>query len=100
MVLTFYLVFLGGGWAGLNLVVLLAIFIGAWYIQAVVAKWIEWWGLVGRIAAPPLRPEFEYLTFGNPSAVLTMSVLLTIPAIVWVGFESRARAILSAALVL
>ena len=83
----------------LNLVVLLAIVIGVWYVQAVVAKWIEWWGLVGRIAAPPLRPEFEYLTFGNPSAVLTMAVLLTIPAVVWIGAETRLRAMASAGLI-
>jgi len=83
----------------LNLFVLLAAIIGAWYVQAVVAKWIEWWGLVGHLAPPPLRPEFEYLTFGNPSAVLTMSVLLTIPAVVWIGAAARGRAIATAALI-
>jgi O-antigen ligase len=83
----------------LGLVTLLAVFIGVWYVEACVAKWIEWWGLVGRITAPPLRPEFEALTFGNPSGVLTMSVLLTIPAVAWIGVGTRRRAVASALLV-
>jgi O-antigen ligase/Tfp pilus assembly protein PilF len=83
----------------LGLVTLLAVLIGVWYVQACVAKWIEWWGLVGRITAPPLRPEFESLTFGNPSGVLTMSVLLTIPAVAWIGVGTRRRAMASASLV-
>ena len=83
----------------LGLVTLLAVLIGVWYVQACVAKWIEWWGLVGRITAPPLRPEFESLTFGNPSGVLTMSVLLTIPAVAWIGAGTRRRAVMSGLLV-
>jgi O-antigen ligase len=82
----------------LSLTVLLALVVGGWYIRAVLALWFEWWGLVGRLAAPPLRPEFEGLTFGNPSAVLTMSVLLTIPAVAWVGLGTRRRLMANLAL--
>jgi tetratricopeptide (TPR) repeat protein len=67
--------------------------VGIWYVEACVTKWIEWWGLVGRFTTPPLRPEFASLTFGNPSAVMTESVMLTIPAVCWMGFQTPARAI-------
>ena len=74
---------------------LIALIIGVWYLQAVGALWVEWWGLVGRIAPPPLRPEFASLTFGNPSAVMTMSILLAMPAVAWIGVATRGRAIAS-----
>lgn len=76
----------------LVLTTFLGLIVGIWYLQEVGSKWIEWWGLVGRITAPPLRPEFASLTFGNPSAVMTMSILLAMPAVAWIGFGSRGRA--------
>ena len=70
---------------------------GLWYLLAVVAIWGEWWQLVGRVSPPPLRPLFEGLTFGNPSAVMTISVLLLAPAAAFVGVGSpRARASVAA----
>jgi O-antigen ligase/tetratricopeptide (TPR) repeat protein len=50
---------------------------------------VEWWSLVGRVTLPPLRPGFEGLTFGNPSAVLTMVVLLAVPTAATFGVASR-----------
>jgi O-antigen ligase/tetratricopeptide (TPR) repeat protein len=79
----------------LALTTLLALIVGIWYLQEVGSKWIEWWGLIGRIAAPPLRPEFASLSFGNPSAVMTMSILLAMPAVAWIGFATRGRALMS-----
>ena len=79
----------------LALTTLLALIVGVWYVQEVGARWIEWWGLVGRLAPPPLRPEFSSLTFGNPSAVMTMSILLAMPAVAWIGIATRGRAVLS-----
>jgi putative inorganic carbon (HCO3(-)) transporter len=76
----------------------LAAIIGIWYLQSVAVSWIQWWGLVGRLAAPPLRPEFASLTFGNPSAVMTVSILLTLPAVSFVGWRTRPRAVISGAL--
>jgi len=49
------------------------------YLLRVGQLWIEWWSLLGHVDSPPLRPAFESLTFGNPSAVLTVSLLL------WLG---------------
>jgi O-antigen ligase/tetratricopeptide (TPR) repeat protein len=83
-----------------TLVTALAIVIGVLDVALTVSHWIVWWGLVGRITVPPLRPEFESLTFGNPAAVMTMSVLLTATAVASLGVATRGRAILAVGLVL
>lgn len=82
----------------LDLVVMLAIVIGLAYVVQVVSTWVEWWGLVGRLAAPPLRPDFAGLNYGNPSGVMTMSVMLTLPALAHVGLRTRKRVCVTAVL--
>jgi O-antigen ligase/tetratricopeptide (TPR) repeat protein len=57
------------------------ILVGVAFLAVTVPHWFEWWGSIGHITAPPLRPAFESLTFGNPSAVMTVSVLLAAPAV-------------------
>jgi tetratricopeptide (TPR) repeat protein len=74
-----------------SLAVPLAAGIGAIYLWANAGRWIDWWGAIGALRLPPLRPFSEGLTFGNPSAVLAISVLLTAPAIAHVGLATRAR---------
>jgi len=74
-----------------SLVIPLAAVLGAVYLLAVAGRWIDWWGVVGAFRLPPLRPYSEGLTFGNPSAVLAMSVLLTAPAAAHVGLATPAR---------
>ena len=69
--------------------------IGVWYLVVVISRWVEWWGLVGRVTAPPLRPGFESLMLGNPSAVMTASVLLALPAVATLLGASRARTALA-----
>ena len=69
----------------------LGLALGLLYLGVVVGRWLEWWELLGRLAAPPLRPVFAGLTFGNPSAVLTAQVLLTVVACAGLGFGTRAR---------
>ena len=83
----------------LGLTAVLAAIIGIWYVEAVGASWLRWWELVGGFAAPPLRPEFASLTFGNPSAVMLMSILLTLPAVAFLGWDTRLRALASGGLV-
>lgn len=61
------------------------------YIAVCVGHWVTWWGLIGHFAVPPLRPLFEGLTWLNPSAVMTMSVLLLAPAVAHLGFATPAR---------
>lgn len=82
-------------------VVILAIGIPLIYLVVVVGHWIDWWAAVGRVAIPPLRPAFEGLTYGNPSAVATMSILLaaSASAIALVGVGTRRRLSLSLAVV-
>ena len=75
--------------AGLS--VILALGIGVAYVVACVGRWIDWWDAVGAFRVPPLRPYFESLTYGNPSAVMTMSVLLTVAAVAHLGLGSRGR---------
>jgi O-antigen ligase len=82
----------------LGLTAVLAAIIGIWYLEAVGASWLRWWELVGGFAAPPLRPEFASLTFGNPSAVMLMSILLALPAVAFLGWGTRLRAMASGGL--
>ncbi len=61
------------------------------YIAAVASHWATFWSLVGAVVTPPLRPGFEGLTLGNPSAVMTVAVLLLAPAIAHLGLGSATR---------
>ncbi len=72
--------------------------LGGAFAIANVTHWIEWWGLVGRFAIPPLRPESESLTFGNPSAVLTIVLLFWCSAVAVIGLETVARRVVVGAL--
>lgn len=68
---------------------MLFVVIAGAFLVRVALTWGEWWSLVGRVTLPPLRPGFEGLTFGNPSAVLTMVVLLAAPAAATFGGPSH-----------
>ena len=48
---------------------------------------------------PPLRPYAESLTFGNPSAVLTMTVLFACSAVATIGLGSIPRRIVAGSIV-
>jgi O-antigen ligase len=80
------------------LVVVLALAVPGLYVFSVGIQWLTWWGNVGRPAVPPLRPDSVGLTFGNPSAVLTVAFLLAGPAVAIVA--GRRRGILPFAVVL
>jgi len=74
-----------------RLSIALLLVVGGWYALAVLQDWTRWWGLVGRITTPPLRPYFEGLIYGNPSAVMTMAVLFLGPSVAQIGFGSPPR---------
>jgi tetratricopeptide (TPR) repeat protein len=59
-----------------NLASLLFVVIATTYLVLNIADWIRWFAAIGHLAIPPLRPDFEALTYGNPSAVLTIVALL------------------------
>lgn len=61
------------------------------FVALVVKHWLDLWSLVGHVTFPPLRPESESLTLGNPSTVMAICVLLGIPAAVSVGLATPAR---------
>jgi O-antigen ligase/tetratricopeptide (TPR) repeat protein len=65
------------------------------FLVRIAGTWVEWWALIGHMTMPPLRPSFEGLTFGNPSAVLTMVCLLAVPtAATFAGPTRRGVAVL------
>lgn len=57
----------------------IAIVVG--YLGFSAVHWASWLSVLGRLTVPPLRPEFESLTFGNPSTVLTIVALLAMPLV-------------------
>ena len=73
------------------LAAIVGLVIGIFYLAWVTLAWIEWWGLIGHFEVPPLRPLFAGLTYRNPSAVMTVVVLLTLIAYAGLGFDGRGR---------
>jgi O-antigen ligase len=57
----------------------------AWYLWTVGGIWVHWWGLVGHVAVPPLRPDLDGLSWGSPNTVAIMAALLLPPALAWFG---------------
>jgi tetratricopeptide (TPR) repeat protein len=64
--------------------------ISAYFLVSVVFLWIQWWGAVGHLAIPPLRPNSIGLSWGNPSAILTIVALFAVPAAaLWSSWTPR-----------
>ena len=74
-----------------TLTVSLFVVVSGLFVALVISHWIDWWGIVGRVTFPPLRPESESLTYGNPSAVMTVSFLLACAAAAAIGLGSQGR---------
>lgn len=85
---------IGGVLAAITLVLTTA------YIVWSVQLWIEWWGLVGELRMPPLRPALLGMTWGSPSVVFTVLVLLTTAAVGGLGLRTRGSRVTVAILVL
>jgi O-antigen ligase/tetratricopeptide (TPR) repeat protein len=73
--------------------------LGITYLVVILKDWITWWAIVGHIAAPPLRPMFESLLYGNPSAVMTIVLLFAAAGVGNLGSGSPRRRALSVALI-
>lgn len=65
------------------------------YLVQVVVEWVTWWGLVGRLAIPPLRPSFAGLFLGSPNLIGTALLLLAplVIAIAWTRYRRHGVAI-------
>jgi O-antigen ligase/tetratricopeptide (TPR) repeat protein len=59
------------------------------YIVVVVIRWATWLRTVGHLTVPPLRPDFESLTFDNPANLLMMVALLAVPTVAGVSWGRR-----------
>lgn len=65
------------------------------YIVQVAVEWVNWWGLVGRLVVPPLRPSFAGLFLGSPNLIATALLLLAplVVAIAWTRYRRHSIAI-------
>ncbi|MEZ0241458.1 MAG: O-antigen ligase family protein [Chloroflexota bacterium] len=61
------------------------------FVAAITVDWIEFWRVLGHLAIPPLRPNVESLSFGNPSAVLTIVALFAVPTVAHLGGSRTGR---------
>ena len=69
------------------------------YIVMSLQLWIEWWGLVGEIRMPPLRPALLGMTWGSPSVVFTVLTLMTSVSIGLLGLGTRGARVTAVVLV-
>ena len=82
-----------------GLTVPLALLLGVAYLATSAGHWLDWWSAVGTFRLPPLRPYSEGLTYGNPSAVMAGSVLLTTVAVAHLGARTIGRRVAVAVLI-
>jgi len=66
------------------------------FILRVFSHWTYFWGLVGRLTVPPLRPGFEGLAYGHPGTFATVVILLWLASIAHLGLSTaRARIVIA-----
>lgn len=73
------------------LAAMLSLVIGLLYMGQVLLAWIEWWGLIGGFAVPPLRPLYASLSLGGPGTVQAVQIIITAIAIAGLGLGDRRR---------
>ncbi len=59
-----------------RLALLLCVVVSGLYLWQVTEAWIDWFGLVGRITIPPLRPAYLGLSLGSPNPLATLVLML------------------------
>ena len=59
-----------------RLALVLCVIVCVLYIVQVAQAWREWWGLIGRLAVPPLRPAYLGFTLGSPNPLAALVLLL------------------------
>jgi O-antigen ligase len=81
-----------------RLALALGVIVCGLYLLQVLQAWREWWGLIGRLAVPPLRPAYLGLDLGSPNPLAALVLLLL--GFVFGTFDVRRRATRRAATVL
>ena len=71
--------------------ILLGFGLASLYIGAIFIHWLDFWRDLGRFSTPPLRPDYEGLSYGNPSTIATVTVLLWLAAAAHLGFSTGRR---------
>ncbi len=59
-----------------RLALVLCAIVCLFYLQQVLGAWREWWGLIGRLAVPPLRPAYLGFNLGSPNPLAALVLLL------------------------
>lgn len=59
-----------------RLALVLCVIVCVLYLLQVFLAWREWWGLIGRLAVPPLRPAYLGLTLGSPNPLAALVLVL------------------------
>jgi O-antigen ligase/Tfp pilus assembly protein PilF len=73
------------------------------YLASVLVQWVEWWGLVGRLSRPPIRPGSMGFLVGGPNSMAGFPMLigpLAIAELVRHRRRGKLAAILLAGLIL
>lgn len=74
---------IGGLLAAIALVTALA------YLAWTLSLWVEWWELVGTLRLPPFRPTQLGLTWGSPSVLMAVQILMVSGAAGGLGLRTR-----------
>ena len=70
------------------------------YLLQVFSAWREWWGLIGRLAVPPLRPAYLGLTLGSPNPLAALVLLLLVFGLFAADLRGRVSRVAAATVVL
>ncbi len=81
-----------------NLAVVLCGLTCVLFLVQAVGEWQQWWSLIGRLALPPLRPNYIGLRYGSPNPVATVALMLGAFGVA--SIARRGRAALAPVLVL
>jgi O-antigen ligase len=68
------------------------------YLLQVFQSWQLWWGVVGRLTIPPLRPAYLGLSLGSPNPIATVVLLLGAFALATLQLRGHGRLAMSALL--
>jgi O-antigen ligase/tetratricopeptide (TPR) repeat protein len=81
-----------------RLALVLCVIVCVLYLLQVFLAWREWWGLIGRLAVPPLRPAYLGLTLGSPNPLAALVLVLMGFVLATIDVRGRAARVAAALL--